>query len=261
MSGRPNAMGPILASLVLTWLSSVKPAVAGEPVCLATERQLICTCDLTQLRPLQGAVGMKQIIYTEKRIADHPKHERRKLEEDPIKVVAGVAANRNRAVKQCRKHCRPGGLLPNLGFRLILVSQTIGAVKPVINWLGNPSETAPVQELGEPPTYLQNCAKFVGSHQASVLDSRASYKTSHRHCRNSLDILKYAMRRTSIRYLALLASTLKQAIRAKRCTSSTSSSRVRGGRLRHLPNSSSLRTRSSCSSTDVYPSGHRIEAP
>ena len=90
MSGRPNAMGPILASLVLTWLSSVKPAVADEPVCLATERQLICTCDLTQLRPLQGAVGMKQIIYTEKRIADHPKHERRKLEEDPIKVVAGV---------------------------------------------------------------------------------------------------------------------------------------------------------------------------
>ena len=90
MSGRPNAMGPILASLVLTWLSSVKPAVAGEPVCLATENQPICTCDLAKLRPLQGAVGMKQVIYMENRIADHPKHARGKLEEDPIKVVAGV---------------------------------------------------------------------------------------------------------------------------------------------------------------------------
>ena len=59
----------------------------------------------------------------------------------------------------------------------------------------------------------------------------------------------------------LLASILKQAIRAKRCASSASSSRVRGGDYASLPNSSSLRTRSSCSSADVYPSGHRIEAP
>jgi hypothetical protein len=69
----------------------VEAAFADEsPVCLATEAQPICTCDLTKLRPLQGAVGMKQVIYMESRITDDPKHERRKLEDDPIKVVAGV---------------------------------------------------------------------------------------------------------------------------------------------------------------------------
>jgi hypothetical protein len=33
---------------------------------------------------------MKQVTYMKNRIADHPKHARRRLEEDPIKVVAGV---------------------------------------------------------------------------------------------------------------------------------------------------------------------------
>jgi hypothetical protein len=89
MSGRPNAIGPIFALLIC--LFSGKPAVADEPpVCLATEDHPVCTCDLTELRPLQGAVGMKQVVYMERRIADQPKHEREKLEEDPIKVVAGV---------------------------------------------------------------------------------------------------------------------------------------------------------------------------
>jgi len=89
MIRKANAIGPILALLIC--LLAVKAAVADEPpVCLATENQPICTCDLTKLRPLQGAVGMKQVIYMENRIADQPKHARRKLEEDPIKVVAGV---------------------------------------------------------------------------------------------------------------------------------------------------------------------------
>ena len=84
-------MGPILALLILACLLPVKAAVADEPpVCLATEGQPICTCDLTKLRPLQGALGMKQVTYMKNRIADHPKHARRSLEEDPIKVVAGV---------------------------------------------------------------------------------------------------------------------------------------------------------------------------
>jgi hypothetical protein len=84
-------MGPILALLILACLLPVKAAVADEPpVCLATEGQPICTCDLTKLRPLQGALGMKQVTYMKNRIADHPKHARRRLEEDPIKVVAGV---------------------------------------------------------------------------------------------------------------------------------------------------------------------------
>ena len=84
-------MGPILALLILACLLPVKAAVADEPpVCLATEGQPICTCDLTKLRPLQGALGMKQVTYMKNRIADHPKHARRRLEEDPIKVIAGV---------------------------------------------------------------------------------------------------------------------------------------------------------------------------
>jgi hypothetical protein len=89
MIRKANAIGPILALVIC--LLAVKAAVADEPpVCLATENQPICTCDLAKLRPLQGAVGMKQVIYMENRIADHPKHARGKLEEDPIKVVAGV---------------------------------------------------------------------------------------------------------------------------------------------------------------------------
>ena len=90
MVSKSHATGPIFASLILACFLSIEPAVADEPACLATERQPICTCDLTKLRPLQGAVGMKQVIYMENRIADDPKHGRRKLEEDPIKVVAGV---------------------------------------------------------------------------------------------------------------------------------------------------------------------------
>ena len=90
MVSKSHATGPIFASLILACLLSIEPAVADEPACLATERQPICTCDVTKLRPLQGAVGMKQVIYMENRIADDPKHGRRKLEEDPIKVIAGV---------------------------------------------------------------------------------------------------------------------------------------------------------------------------
>jgi hypothetical protein len=90
MVSKLHATGPIFASLILACLSSIEPTVADEPACLVTERQPICTCDLTKLRPLQGAVGMKQVIYMENRIADDPKQGRRKLEEDPIKVVAGV---------------------------------------------------------------------------------------------------------------------------------------------------------------------------
>jgi hypothetical protein len=90
MVGKSHAKGAIFASLILACLLSIKPAVGDEPSCRATERQPICTCDLTKLRPLQGAVGMKQVIYMENRIADDPKRARRRLEEDPIKVVAGV---------------------------------------------------------------------------------------------------------------------------------------------------------------------------
>jgi hypothetical protein len=91
MNGEPIAMGPILALWMLACLSPVTVVLADEPpVCLPAEGQPICTCDLTKLRPLQGAVGMEQVISMEKRIADDPRHARRRLEEDPIKVIAGV---------------------------------------------------------------------------------------------------------------------------------------------------------------------------
>ena len=80
MIRQANEIGPIGALLIC--LLAVKAAVADEaPVCLATENQPICTCDLTKLRPLQGAVGMKQVIYMENRIAEHPRHARGKLED------------------------------------------------------------------------------------------------------------------------------------------------------------------------------------
>src|SRR5436190_8938559 len=91
MNSRLTAMGSMLALWILACLLTVKAAVAEEPpVCLVTEGQPICTCDLTKLRPLQGAVGMKQVISMEKRIGDDPKDAHRRLEEDPIKVIAGV---------------------------------------------------------------------------------------------------------------------------------------------------------------------------
>jgi hypothetical protein len=91
MSSKSNVIGLLVALLPLTCLLSVKAAVADEPpLCLATEGQPICTCDLTKLQPLQGAVGMKQVISMEKKIAVDPTYERQKLETDPIKVVTGV---------------------------------------------------------------------------------------------------------------------------------------------------------------------------
>jgi len=51
MVSKSHATGPIFASLILACLSSIasiEPAVAEEPACLATERQSICTCDLTR---------------------------------------------------------------------------------------------------------------------------------------------------------------------------------------------------------------------
>ena len=93
MIRQANEIGPIGALLIC--LLAVKAAVADEPpVCLATENQPICTCDLTKLRPLQGAVGMKQVIYMENRIAEHPRHARGKLEDATrLRSWLGLAIN------------------------------------------------------------------------------------------------------------------------------------------------------------------------
>src|SRR5262249_1935310 len=57
--------------------------------CSATAHQKFCGCDLTKLRPLQGAVGMKEVAYKEEEISDNPKHQRKKLKKKPIEVVVG----------------------------------------------------------------------------------------------------------------------------------------------------------------------------
>lgn len=48
-----------------------------------------CLCDLTELRPLQGAVGAKEVEYKAAKIAKKPAKQCDKLFEEPIEVVVG----------------------------------------------------------------------------------------------------------------------------------------------------------------------------
>jgi hypothetical protein len=52
-----------------------------------------CTCDLRSLRPLQGAVGMGEVLEKKAKIEKKPDKEKRHLEADPIKVVRGPAGD------------------------------------------------------------------------------------------------------------------------------------------------------------------------
>ena len=58
-----SASRPIAAALIFAGLLSVKPALADKRACSAAAAQNVCSCDLTKLRPLQGAVGMKEVAY------------------------------------------------------------------------------------------------------------------------------------------------------------------------------------------------------
>ena len=89
MRGGPNAIGQMAAVLIFASLLSAKSVIADVSFCSATAAQTVCRCDLTVLRPLQGAVGMQEVAYKEKRISKHRDREYEKLEADPIKVVAG----------------------------------------------------------------------------------------------------------------------------------------------------------------------------
>ena len=51
-----------------------------------------CTCDLKSLRPLQGAVGMREVQQKADKIKKKPEKEEGKLAADPIKVVRGPDA-------------------------------------------------------------------------------------------------------------------------------------------------------------------------
>jgi hypothetical protein len=83
MGDGPNTRGPIAAALIFAGLLSVKPALADKSACGVTADQKVCSCDLTKLRPLQGAVGMKEVAYKEKIISDDTKHQRKKLKKEP----------------------------------------------------------------------------------------------------------------------------------------------------------------------------------
>jgi hypothetical protein len=84
-----SASRPIAAALILAGLLSVKPALADKRACSAAAAQKVCSCDLTKLRPLQGAVGMKEVAYKKRIISDDTKHQRKKLKKHPIEVVIG----------------------------------------------------------------------------------------------------------------------------------------------------------------------------
>lgn len=76
----PKAMLPIAAALMFAVLGRAEPAVAAE--CTAESKGL-CDCDLTKLRPLQGALGMKEV---DNKSADYKKG---KKSAPPIVVVFG----------------------------------------------------------------------------------------------------------------------------------------------------------------------------
>jgi hypothetical protein len=46
---------------------------------------------------------MKEVAYKEESISEHPKRERRKLEEDSFKVVAGFGFKRDGAEEVCAR--------------------------------------------------------------------------------------------------------------------------------------------------------------
>jgi hypothetical protein len=63
---------------------------ADTPPCdQQTAPRVNCTCDLRSLRPLQGAVGMGEVLEKKAKIDKKPDKEKRHLADDPIKVVRG----------------------------------------------------------------------------------------------------------------------------------------------------------------------------
>jgi hypothetical protein len=52
-----------------------------------------CSCELRSLRPLQGAIGMGEVLAKADKIRNKPDKAMRKLEDDPVKVVRGPGEN------------------------------------------------------------------------------------------------------------------------------------------------------------------------
>lgn len=76
--------------MVVAVALSATSAMAADITCsTATPAGATCICDVRQLRPLQGAVGMEEVRDKLQRIVAKPRKERSKLDDDPIKVVRG----------------------------------------------------------------------------------------------------------------------------------------------------------------------------
>jgi hypothetical protein len=76
------------AVIVFCLIASTEGAQAQNKLCDRTSVNA-CACDLTQLRPLQGAVGEDEVKKKAAEIAGDPKQARTGLESDPIKVILG----------------------------------------------------------------------------------------------------------------------------------------------------------------------------
>ncbi len=69
------------------------PAQSVETCKWGTSPGGTCVCDLRELRPLQGAVGLGEVAKKMRDILDDPTGEKAALDKDPIKVVRGVGQN------------------------------------------------------------------------------------------------------------------------------------------------------------------------
>jgi hypothetical protein len=80
------------ATIVLALIASAEGARAQDKLCDKTSVSP-CACDLTQLRPLQGAVGEQEVRKKAEEIAEGPKKARSSLESDPIRVIFGYGGH------------------------------------------------------------------------------------------------------------------------------------------------------------------------
>jgi hypothetical protein len=89
MRGCAREIGLITASLAFVTLLFDLPTSATEPECNAKLLDTVCKCNLADLHPLQGAVGLMEVQHKRDNIVKNEDCERDKLRDDPIRVIAG----------------------------------------------------------------------------------------------------------------------------------------------------------------------------
>jgi hypothetical protein len=100
MHEAPKAVAPFAATLALAVFASTDCALA-EKICKHPESiavcdqksNAVCKCNLTKLRPLQGAVGEKEVEDKREKIGRDPKKAYNGLCTDSIKVVFGYGGD------------------------------------------------------------------------------------------------------------------------------------------------------------------------